>query len=65
MNEQEIDLWKRLQQVADEKHDGHLTIMKFTTNWRIAFITPVEREQVEEMAVGGSFAEAALKVLSD
>ncbi|MBB1493227.1 hypothetical protein H5395_17360 [Paracoccus sp. MC1854] len=63
MTEQEIELWKQLRKVADDKHDGHLTIMKFTTNWRIAFFTPVEREQVGEMAVGSSFAEAARKAL--
>ena len=64
MTEQEIELWKRLQEVADEKHDGHLTILKFTTNWRIAFATPAEREQIDKMTVGSSFAEAAQKALS-
>ncbi len=65
MTEQEIELWEQLQKVADEKHDGHLTILKFTTNWRVAFFTHVEREQVEKMAVGTSFAEAAQKALSE
>lgn len=25
---------EKLMQVADEKHDGHFMLMKFTTNWR-------------------------------
>jgi hypothetical protein len=27
---------------ADERHDGHLTILKFTTNCRICFVTSEE-----------------------
>jgi hypothetical protein len=64
MTKEEIELWEELQKVANEKHDGHLTILKFTSNWRVAFFTHVEREQVEEMAVGNSFSEAARKALS-
>ncbi|TKW63712.1 MAG: hypothetical protein DI616_19280 [Paracoccus denitrificans] len=64
MTELEIELWQRLQKVAAEKHDGHLTILKFTTNWRVGFFTPAEREQVDEMAVGNSFAEAAQNALA-
>jgi hypothetical protein len=65
MTEQENELWDKLQKVADEKHDGHLTILKFTTNWRVGFFTHAEREQVEEMAVGTTFVEAAQKALSE
>jgi hypothetical protein len=64
MNEQEMELWKQLQEVANKKYDGHLTILKFTTNWRIGFFTPAEREQIDEMAEGSSFAEAARNALS-
>ncbi|WP_126623202.1 hypothetical protein [Oceaniglobus ichthyenteri] len=64
MNEQEMELWKQLQEVANKEYDGHLTILKFTTNWRIGFVTPAEREQIDQMAVGSSFAEAARNALS-
>lgn len=64
MNEQEMELWAHLQEVANEKHDGHLTVLKFTTNWRVGFFTPAERDQIDEMAAGSSFAEAARNALS-
>lgn len=64
MNSQEIELWDRLQTDANEKYDGHLTVLKFTTNWRIGFLTPVDRDQIDELAVGSSFAEAARNALA-
>lgn len=40
-NEKKIlELLKRIEKIADEHHDGHFTIMKFTTNWRVCFGTP-------------------------
>jgi hypothetical protein len=39
-----MDVLKQLVDIANETADGHLTIMKFTTNWRIGFITPSSRE---------------------
>src|SRR5579863_2880772 len=53
------------------KHGGHITILKFTTNWRIAFGT-IEwhpdllswRAAIEAMPVGQSFAEAAAAALA-
>jgi hypothetical protein len=48
-----------LEAVANERHDGHFTIMKFKTNWRIAFRTPTDREEIEGMSVGETFDEAA------
>ena len=34
------ELLKRLVDIANERFDGHLTIMKFSTNWRVGFGTP-------------------------
>jgi hypothetical protein len=54
-----------LQAVALADYDGHLTIMRFTTNWRVGFFTPNDREDIQQLAVGRSFAEAAAKALAD
>jgi hypothetical protein len=35
------ELLAQLQRKADEHRDGHLTICKFTTNWRIGFVAPI------------------------
>jgi hypothetical protein len=37
------ELLKCLAAVAAKRSDGHVTIMKFTTNWRVAFYTPITR----------------------
>ena len=34
------DFLQRLIDTADEHFDGHVTIMKFTTKWRVGFGTP-------------------------
>ena len=59
------ELLKRLQAVAKEHHDGHVTIMKFTTNWRVGFGTPCERADIDHMRVGETFGEAALAALEN
>lgn len=57
------ELLAQLQRVADEEHDGHLTICKFTTNWRIEFITPNDRSDIEKLHEGFTFTSAARKAL--
>jgi hypothetical protein len=52
-------LFAKLQEVAEEISDGHVSILKFTTNWRVSFETPNDRDDIREMAVGRTFAEAA------
>jgi hypothetical protein len=55
---------------AVENHDGHLTIMRFTKNWRIGFGTLDGEEHlshrmaIARMPSGKTFAEAAAKALS-
>jgi hypothetical protein len=53
------ELFTELQQIADRKFGGHFTVMKFTTNWRVSFGTPMERSDIASMSVGKTFAEAA------
>jgi len=38
--------------------DGHFTIMKFTTNYRVCLGTPSCREDIEKMAKGTTLLEA-------
>jgi hypothetical protein len=68
MTDDDVALMDSLIQLANEKSDGHMTIMKFTTNWRVSLGTPSEadglREDIDQMPVGKSFAEAARKVLT-
>jgi hypothetical protein len=55
----DVYLLERLVAKADAAADGHLTIMKFTTNWRVTFGTPSNREDVYRMPGGRTFREAA------
>ncbi len=48
---------------ARADHDGHLTICRFTTNWRVGFKTPNSREDIDAMAEGETFAKAARAAL--
>ena len=50
---------------ADTNHDGHLTIMKFTTNWRVGFGTVSDRDDIGKLAEGSTFEDAAGKVLAN
>jgi hypothetical protein len=54
-----MDTMKRLVEIANEKADGHLTIMKFTTNWRVGFFTPRDHDDIENLQAGKTFEEAA------
>ncbi|MCK4204257.1 hypothetical protein J3U99_05710 [Brucella pituitosa] len=63
MTDEDIDTFDKLVKIANSEHDGHLAILKFTTNWRVGFVTPEDREMISEMAVGDTFAEAATHAL--
>ncbi|MGV8838798.1 MAG: hypothetical protein ACWA6X_00690 [Bauldia sp.] len=64
MSDEEIAVWRELIRMAERRFDGHLTILKFTTNWRVGFTTPSDRDDYSEMAVGVTFLEAARKALA-
>lgn len=53
------DLVTELKIVADKHFGGHVTIMKFTTNWRVGFGTPMYRCDIDQMWEGSTFTEAA------
>jgi hypothetical protein len=57
-------LLERLIERAQRDFDGHLTILRFTTNWRVGFITPSERSDVDSFPVGDTFEEAAKAALA-
>lgn len=69
----EIQLMRLLIAVAKLKADGHFTIMRFTTNWRVqiggqSFEAPTieqARETIDEMPMGETFGEAVLAALEE
>ncbi|MER8582717.1 hypothetical protein NKG95_29120 [Mesorhizobium sp. M1423] len=64
MDAHDIKLMDRLLKVAEGAFDGHLSILKFTTNWRVSLETPSNRDDIDAMAVGSTFKEAALTLLN-
>jgi len=57
MNEAIFDLCKK---ISNLYYDGHMTLMKFTTNWRFCFGTPECREDISVMAEGKTEDEAMI-----
>ena len=63
-----LDLFK---EIANEQFDGHYTIMKFTTNYRVAFGTlhandyDELREVIRGMAEGKTLEEACNKCVEE
>lgn len=48
-DEYDLQLLNSVIRYANRKHDGHFTIMKFTTNWRGCFGTTNVREDIDNM----------------
>ena len=59
------DILSKLAVIANIKFDGHLTIMKFTTNWRVDFGTLYDRGDINAMPAGKTFHEAVANALAD
>jgi hypothetical protein len=63
------ELLKRLVDIANERFDGHVTIMKFTANWRVGFGTPSQvysnRADDVDMMEGKTLEEASTKALAN
>jgi hypothetical protein len=57
------DLIVQLVRKANKPFDGHLTMMKFTTGWRVGFGTPSSREDIDRYCAGTTFDEAARQAL--
>lgn len=49
---------KSLQTIADRYFDGHFTVMKFTTNWRVGFGTQNNLEMIMDMRDGKTLMDA-------
>lgn len=64
MTDNDVKLLNELRRIANEKFDGHFTVMKFTTNWRVGFGTVNERFEIEALPAGETFAQAAIKALN-
>src|ERR1700733_2628905 len=60
---EDFGLLTALLEKADKSFDGHLTVMKFTTNWRVSFTTPSDRDYIDDMSIGKTFPEAAQRAL--
>ena len=57
-------LYMVIEEVANRYHNGHFTIMQFTTNWRVSFGgQPNTREEIAAMPVGATLGEAFLKAV--
>jgi hypothetical protein len=51
-------LIQELTKISDMYFDGHFTIIRFTTNWRVGFTVPESREDIEKMAAGETLKQA-------
>lgn len=49
---------KSLQTIDDRYFDGHFTVMKFTTNWRVGFGTQNNLEMIMDMRDGKTLMDA-------
>jgi|EP00037_Helgoeca_nana_P036377 hypothetical protein len=64
MTQDDFRIWQSLVTLAGDHFDGHLTVMKFTTNWRVGFVTPVDRDDIAKLPEGATFSEAATKAIA-
>jgi len=50
--------------IADGLFDGHFTVMKFTTNWRVSFDSqPDSRIEIQRMGSGRTLFDAFVNAL--
>ena len=52
-----------LEMLAQEKSDGHFTIMKFTTDWAVGLFTADDPEAVAVMCHGKTLEEAVCRLI--
>ncbi|MGF3075726.1 hypothetical protein [Facklamia sp. P12955] len=67
MKEEALDVrnFYKMIEVANEKFDGHFTLMKFTSNWGVCYGTVNSREDISNMAKGDTVNEAIENLLKD
>lgn len=55
-----------LEQIANDECDGHFTIMKFTTNWKVLLGPQVQhREGISQMVTGETLNETIDKAITE
>jgi hypothetical protein len=65
------ELMQCLEEIANAEFDGHFAVMKFTTNWRVSFGTPMTAysedpgDRDNEMCEGRTFEEAAVAAIRE
>ena len=59
------DLLTKVTAYANEHYDGHFTVMKFTTNWRVCYGTIESRDEIGFMRSGKTLEEALQNLLDD
>ncbi len=57
-------LFDELVDCANKNCGGHFTIMKFATEWRVGFGTPMDRHEIDQMWEGKTFEDAARRALN-
>ena len=55
---------EQLTNLAKVLSDGHFTICKFTTNYRVGLGTPADRDSIDRMIAGNTIREATDNLLS-
>jgi hypothetical protein len=53
----------QLQEQADKYHNGHFTIFKFTTHYKISFDTVTERDDIYSLDFFPTLKEAIINCL--
>ncbi len=67
----ELTYFELLKAYAEKYYDGHFTVMKFTTNFRVAFGTMYSndyselREDISKMAEGKTLEDACKKCIEE
>lgn len=56
-------LLEQLENYANKYYDGHYTILKFTTNWKVGFGTVNERDQIDKLEGFKTLKEAIVNCL--
>ena len=64
LKDKENDAIEKLTALANIVADGHYTICKFTTNYRVGLGTPADRDFIDKMAEGSSVEEAIANLLA-
>jgi hypothetical protein len=54
-------IFEKCVKIANKKFDGHMTLYKFTTNWKFCFGTPNDLFNIEENIYTAKTANTAMK----